>query len=372
MISLPWDVISQFDLGDTIGTIEPFGDGLINDTYLLTTGSPDRAKIILQRINPHVFPQPERLMENLQTLLRHIESRSSDGATDVNKLQFPRLYASHEQKSLVVDKHGNYWRAQSFINNTYTLKTTDKLTDASEVGRALGLFHQMANDLDPALLHNALPDFHITPRYFQRFEKIRIGTTKNTQPLNTDNSQDLQFCLNFVETRKSLINILEAPKQAGDLPLRTIHGDPKLNNVLFNIYSHRAVSLIDLDTVQPGLIHYDVGDCLRSCCGRIETADMEPLSFSLPFCRAILESYLKETRDFLTIKEQAFFYDAIHLIPFELGLRFLTDYLEDNPYFKVDTPNQNLNRAKKQFQLTASIERQKQEIKTIISEITGI
>ena len=370
MISLPWKVIGQFDFGNTIQTVEPFGNGLINDTYLLTADSPDRCKIILQRINPHVFPQPELLMENLQTLLRHIESRPTNSSADVDTLQFPRLYESHEQKSFVIDKQGNYWRAQGFIDDTFTLESTNQLTDASEVGRALGLFHHMTNDLDPSLLNNSLPDFHITPRYFQRFEKIKNGTTEKAQSLNRDISQDLQYCLNFVETRKSLINTLETPKLAGELPLRTIHGDPKLNNVLFNIQSRRAVALIDLDTVQPGLIHYDVGDCLRSCCSQFnKPIGMEPIRFSLPLCRTILQSYLKETREFLATKELAYFYDAIHLIPFELGLRFLTDYLEGNPYFKVDTPKQNLNRAKNQFQLTASIERQKQEIKTIISDL---
>jgi len=157
---------------------------------------------------------------------------------------------------------------------------------------------------------------------------------------------------------------LEQAKQHGLLPLRVIHGDPKLNNFLFAKHSGRVVSLIDLDTVKPGLVHYDIGDCLRSCC-HVEGSD----TFDPAICAAILKGYLAEAGKFFSVYDYDYLYDAIRLIPFELGLRFYTDYLEGNRYFKVTEPLQNLHRATGQFRLCASILAQESVIKSLIGQL---
>ena len=167
--------------------------------------------------------------------------------------------------------------------------------------------------------------------------------------------------------------MLETAKNEGKLATRPIHGDTKLNNFLFDVNSGRAVSLIDLDTVQPGLIHYDIGDCLRSSANAAGESpkDVAPVRFDLDICRAILKRYLAETRSFLTQNDYHYLYDAVRLIPFELGLRFVTDHLEGDRYFKTDWPGQNLHRAMVQFELTASIEMAKEGIKTLIANIVN-
>jgi len=177
-----------------------------------------------------------------------------------------------------------------------------------------------------------------------------------------------------VESRWSLTRVLEQARREGKLATRPIHGDTKLNNFLFDTQTGKAVSLIDLDTVQPGLIHYDIGDCLRSCANRAgeSPGDIASVHFDLDIGRAILKRYLTETRGFLTRFDHDYIYDAIRLIPFELGMRFLTDHLEADHYFKTEWAGQNLHRALVQFRLTASIEANERSLKMLIADLTAV
>jgi len=174
------------------------------------------------------------------------------------------------------------------------------------------------------------------------------------------------YCAEFIDAFAHIANDLEHAKQQGLLPLRVIHGDPKLNNFLFDKHSKKVVSIIDLDTVKPGLVHYDIGDCLRSCCHRLDSD-----KFDLDICTAILGSYLSEAGAFFSEHDSHYLYPAIRLIPFELGIRFYTDYLEGNRYFKVAEPEQNLQRAAAQFRLCESIMAQETDIKRLIKALTS-
>nr|NIT41161.1 phosphotransferase [Gammaproteobacteria bacterium] len=182
---------------------------------------------------------------------------------------------------------------------------------------------------------------------------------------------EVNYCLQFVTERNAWAHVLETAKGQGRLRLRPIHGDPKVNNVMMDINTGQAISIVDLDTVKPGLIHYDVGDCLRSGCNPLgeETERWEEVRFDPDLCQAILQGYISIAREFLTDNDYDYLYDAIRLITFELGLRFFTDYLEDNVYFKAKHPEHNLARALVQFKLTESIESQETAIRAIIKEI---
>ena len=164
--------------------------------------------------------------------------------------------------------------------------------------------------------------------------------------------------------------MLEAARLRGELHPCPIHGDPKPANILFARDTGRAVSLIDLDTVKPGLLHYDLGDCLRSCCNQAgEDADLIEVSFNLAFCAAILRGYLPQVAAFFSPFDYQYIYDAVRLIAFELGLRFFSDYLAGDVYFKIRKPGQNLHRAMAQFALCRSIEAQEKEIGNIVGEL---
>ena len=205
-------------------------------------------------------------------------------------------------------------------------------------------------------------------------------------PLNTLNSFDLQanrstkilnnesvqYCLDTIEHFRSFADNLENARIAHQFPLRVIHGDPKRDNILFDDRSDKAISIIDLDTMQAGLIHYDIGDCMRSCCGKKAIVNGEDdvfteMYFDIKIFEAVLNSYLNQTFNLIMPAEYDWFYDAVLLIPFELGLRFLTDYMNGNVYFKTEYPQQNLHKALQQFSLVRDIDSKKALIEDIIN-----
>lgn len=333
-----------------VTALSPLGNGLINDTFLVTTQS---APFVLQRINRSVFPASDQIMANLIRLNRHLEQKS---ATDV-KLKIPGLVKTIANKDFYQDQQGDYWRALSFIANTESLETLTNLSQAQQTGFALGHFHRLVSDLEPLLLYDTLPGFHIAPDYLRHYHQVLAQSTRQHEP-------ESLYCTEFIANNQHFANDLEAAKQQGLLVLRVIHGDPKLNNFLFDKDSKKVVSIIDLDTVKPGLVHYDIGDCLRSCCHNSATN-----TFDLTICTALLTSYLAEAGAFFSAHDYRFLYAAIRLIPFELGLRFYTDYLQGNRYFKVTEQKQNLQRAADQFRLCESIMAQEFAIKTLIEQL---
>lgn len=342
---MPLNVALQFSR--SVARIQTLGNGLINDTYLVAT---EAEPFVLQRINKQVFLRPEQVMANLMALSQHVEQTDEPQIT----LKIPQLLKTEAHSHFFLDEQGDYWRALSFIDNTESLETLSNLTQAEQVGFALGQFHRLTHSLDSEKLYDTLPGFHITPGYLEHYQqaKTRAKVSEDT------------YCAEFIARFQHIANDLETAKGLGLLSVRVIHGDPKLNNFLFDKNSQRIVSLVDLDTVKPGLIHYDIGDCIRSCCHTTATNE-----FNLEMCRILLTSYLKEMDAFFSKSDYQFLYPAIRLIPFELGIRFYTDYLEGNRYFKVTEPEENLRRATGQFLLCASVLAQETEIKDLLEQL---
>jgi serine/threonine protein kinase len=292
-------------------------------------------------------------MVNLIMLNKHLEQKSGTAI----KLKIPDILKTTSNLDFYQDEQGDYWRALGFIGNTESLETISNISQAQQAGFALGHFHRLVSDLDPLRLHDTLPGFHIAPDYLSYYHEILTQAPKQLAPEN-------HYCSEFIAKFQHMADDLETAKQQGLLSLRVIHGDPKLNNFLFDQHSNKIVSIIDLDTVKPGLVHYDIGDCLRSCCHRLESNE-----FDLDICTAILSGYLSEAGVFFSDSDYRYLYAAIQLIPFELGLRFYTDYLEGNRYFKVTEPKQNLQRAADQFKLCESIIAQESAIKILIEQL---
>ncbi|MDH4320877.1 MAG: aminoglycoside phosphotransferase family protein [Desulfobulbaceae bacterium] len=345
---------AQFRTGGAIADVRPYGGGNINDTFLVSMrDTPQR--YILQRLNPAVFPDPGLVMTNLRLVTDHMHKRLQE-ATETDGWQVAEVIPCRQGADYLIDADGACWRMARFIDRTRVYETVTTPAEAHEVGRGLGRFHRLLSDLDANRLHDTLPGFHVTPQYLTAYD-----TVSETSRL-TDAS-----CREVIETHRPTAMILEEAKARGLLPLRVMHGDPKINNFLFAEESGRVVSMVDLDTVKPGLIQYDLGDCLRSCCNPAgeEAPDLAAVTFDLGCCRAIIDGYLGECASFLTDNDLLFFYDAVRLITFELGLRFYTDYLAGNRYFKARDEEHNLRRARVQFHLLASIEAQGEEIRAM-------
>lgn len=353
---------NQFTIEGTVTNVQPFGNGNINDTFLVTTDSPSQ-RFVLQRINTQVFPQPQLVMQNMRVLTEHVHNRLQLTPLD-RRWEVPRVLLTKKGQDHCKDTDGSFWRAISFIESSQSFDRMGDAECAKEIGYALGMFHNLIGDLPPTQLADTLEGFHITPLYLQHYEKVLASYNDNL-------SSEVRYGLEFVRSRASWAHVLEDAKAQGQLPLRLMHGDPKINNVMFDTSTGKAVSMIDLDTVKPGLIHYDLGDCLRSGCNPAgeETEDWQKVNFDTGICEGILQGYLSVAKAFLTDNDYAYMYDAIRLIAFELGLRFFADYLAGNVYFKVKHPEHNLIRALVQFKLTESIESQETTIRKIIQDM---
>lgn len=338
------DIARRFSGGQNIQAITPLGNGLINDTYQVNSNS---SGFVLQRINTHVFPHPEQLIANMRQLGQHISRQPADSV----HLQIPQLIANDNQQAIFQDADGACWRAMQLVEPAESRERLSNANEAEQIGFALGHFHQLCSNLPTGLLHDTLPGFHITPGYYRQYQQLA------PTDVHKQHSAETAFCRAYIEKFQDKMAVLEHARQQGILTDRVIHGDPKLNNFLFKPGSNRIVSLIDLDTVKPGLVHYDIGDCLRSCCHQPQDN-----RFDTDCCQTILTSYLQEAGEFFTPADHTYLYDAILLIPFELGLRFFTDYLQGNPYFRVSQPDENLQRAVAQFELCESIVAQRGEI----------
>jgi Ser/Thr protein kinase RdoA (MazF antagonist) len=320
---------------------------------------------ILQRLNTRVFRRPDLVMANLLTVTSHMHRRlETHPLSPPRRWEVPRVLLTRDHQDHFIDTHGSFWRALSFIDNVQTFDLIHNLDHAWEVGFALGLCHNLLSDLPAAQLADTLPGFHITPHYLKQYDEILAQASACSSP-------EIRYASHWVEARRSLVPVLERAKAQGKLTVRPTHGDPKVNNVLLDAITGQAVSLIDLDTVKPGLVHYDIGDCLRSGCNLLgeETDRWETVRFDLGVAHAILQGYLSQAREFLSSTDWDYLFDAIRLIAFELGLRFFTDYLAGNVYFKVNHSEHNLVRALVQFKLTESIESQEAALRTIIREL---
>lgn len=347
-------IAARFAIEPPPDAIEPLGRGLINDTFSLNAGG---RRYVLQRINGAVFPDPERIISNLRVLGEHLAGQVDAG------LRLPALIATRDGAFSLRDAAGDCWRLIEFIPDTVTLERIVDDGQAREVGAVLGRFHRLTESLPCERLGLSLPDFHATPVYLQRLLTLteQAGTTHDDDP-------DIRAGLDFVATRHGLAGVLDEAQRDGRLRLRATHGDPKLDNILFDD-DGRAIALIDLDTVQPGLIQHDLADCLRSCCNQCgESADGDAVvRFDLALGGAILDGYAQEMRGLLTAADIDLLYDAIRLMPFELGLRFLTDHLAGDRYFRVSERGENLRKAGIQFALVADIERQEAAIRALIA-----
>ncbi len=357
----------QFDVAGRLVTVESTGSGNVNDTYIAifrTTFSEER--FILQRINKRVFPRPDYIMENMRVITSHVHQQLEQEADRSDRIwQLPRIIPAKDGLDYVVDGDGEYWRAISLIASAHSYDNVQGLEHAHEAGVVLGQFQRLISDVPASSLHDTLPGFHITPSYLQKLDEA-LATPEGQARLSS--VAEAGHCLRFVEQRREWCHVLEHARQKGKLKMRPTHGDPKIANIMIDDATGKGTCIVDLDTVKPGLIHYDFGDCLRSCCNPAgeETADLSRVVFDTDLCSAIIKGYMIHARDFLTDADRAYLFDAIRLITFELGLRFFADFVAGDVYFKTRHEGQNLHRARVQFKLAESIETREAKIRKVL------
>jgi Ser/Thr protein kinase RdoA (MazF antagonist) len=360
-------VAARFQLPGRVTAISPLGHGNVNDTFLLLVedGRAEQ-RFVLQRVNTKVFHEPRLVMQNMLLLGEHVGQKlqGSRSPRPASRWEVPRVVRARGSGDPWLEEGGSFWRTLTFLEDCQSFDTITDADHGREVGYGLAMFHHMISDLPASTLADTLAGFHITPTYLSHYEQV-LKTRARPQ------GHEVEYGMAFVDDRRDLTTVLERAKAEGRLTLRPIHGDPKINNMMVDNRTGKVIGLVDLDTVKPGLIHYDIGDCLRSGCNRLgeEATDPGAVSFDVDLCGAILEGYLSVGHAFLSEADYTYLFDSIRLIAFELGLRFFTDHLAGNVYFKTTHPGQNLQRALVQFRLTESIEAQESAIRAHIERV---
>lgn len=340
----------------------PYGSGHINDTFAVDFAcGGDVRRFIFQRINHRVFREPEKLMENIDRVLAHIAAKR--GATsDGVRLE---LLRSATGAPYCRTSDGAYWRAFPFIAGARSHDVAGAPSLAREAARAFGAFQRDLADLPPPRLHETIPHFHDTPRRFEALERAiaedRLGRARAAQRE-----------IDFARARRAAADRLLSLQRSGLLPERITHNDTKINNVLISDADGTAVCVIDLDTVMPGLVHYDFGDLVRTstCLAPEDETRLDRVSMRFDYFEAILRGYLETAGDFLTPEERRHLPFGGILITLETGVRFLTDHLEGDRYFKIHRPNHNLDRARAQFRLVESIESQLDRMNDLLERLS--
>lgn len=354
---------AQFDIPGRLLSSKRFGSGLINDTWIcIFAESGSERWYILQRINTSVFANPVQVMENVEIVTRHIADKlKAEGIADPFSAA-PMLIRTRTGWPYFIDENGGFWRAFHYIQSSEVYDTVPDRRVAREVGRGLGRFQRLVSDLPAHLLHNTLPGFHHTPAYLKAFdEAVKADVKKRLAGARAEAA--------FVDIRRHIAPILFDAMNSGSVPIRVVHNDPKVNNILISTETREVICMIDLDTVKPGITAFDFGDCVRSAAnsGGEDAANFSAVRFSLDIFDAVAGGYLSEAGGFLTKNETALLPDSVKVITFELGLRFLTDYLRGDVYFNIKYPGQNLHRARVQFLLLEQVEKAEKEMQDIMA-----
>jgi len=338
-------ILLQFDLGESFTEIlEPqeLTDGHINSTYLVEARGEKTRRFVLQRINTYVFKRPVELMENIVRVTQYIRQRGQVALA---------IHPALDGRWYYVDANGAYWRCYTYVDDAYSLQAAGSEQDAYRAAKAFGAFQRMLDGFPMAGLHETIPDFHNTAR---RYEALEAAIARDAAGRRDEVGAEIAFA----RARKEDAGRLLALLGAGELPLRVTHNDTKLNNVLFDNGSHEPVCVVDLDTIMPGLSLYDYGDSLRFLGNTAaeDERDLAKVRFSMPLFRAYTRGYLEAAAGALTDTEIRLLPFSIKLMTYECGMRFLTDYLDGDIYFRIHRPDDNLARCRTQFTLVKEIE----------------
>ena len=339
---------------------EPYGNGHINDTFLVV----NERRYILQRMNTRIFTKPTELMENILGVTEHIRKKAAEmGKEDVERASLV-VVPTLDGAKYFVGSEGDYWRMYEFTERTVTQEVVENINDFYNCAVAFGNFQQMLSDYPAEKLHETIANFHNTP---WRYDNLMKAVEKDI----CGRLSEVEKEVDFARKREEFAKTLENARAAGKLPLRVTHNDTKLNNILFDMNTHAPVCVIDLDTVMPGYSVNDFGDSIRFGANTAveDETDLSKVSLDLTLFEAYAKGFILGCNGSLTDTELDLLPIGAMMMTFECGMRFLTDYLEGDVYFKVHRPGHNLDRARNQFALVADMEKKLDDMKSIVRKL---
>lgn len=356
--------LAAFPYEGKITALEPFGSGHINDTYAVYIQNRPKPKIgyILQRLNTNVFKKPQEVMQNIMGVTEYLKSEMEKEGTYSCRCTLHFLKTIEDQPAFY-DQQGMPWRSYIFIENSFCYDKSPTPEVFYESACAFGNFLRLLQNYPAETLHETIPHFHDTRKRLDdlklAIEQDSFDRVKNCQP-------EIDFVLERTQDCSLLVDMLEK----GELPLRVTHNDTKLNNVLFDETTKEAICVIDLDTIMPGLSLNDYGDSIRfgATDASEDEQDLSKVNFNLDLYDIYTKGFLETAGAALTANEKAMLPQGARIITLECGIRFLTDYLNGDTYFKTDRVNHNLDRSRTQFKLVSDMEQVFDQMQQIVEK----
>ncbi|MBQ4145483.1 MAG: aminoglycoside phosphotransferase family protein [Clostridia bacterium] len=341
------ELCSKFKIEGKFISSTPFGSGHINDTYLINTSA---TRYILQRVNGTVFAKPEEVMDNIIKVTDHLFNKIYLAGGDVTRETITFL-PSVDNKKYYITEQGELFRLYSFINNAKSYQKVESPEIFCKVGKAFGKFQNMLADFPASELKETIVDFHNTRARYETFKSVLKADKVNRR-------QTVEDEIKFILEREDKAGIIVDAMSDGSVPLRVTHNDTKLNNVLVDDETGEGICVIDLDTVMPGSMLFDYGDSIRfgASTADEDEKDLDKVSMDLELFEQFTKGYIEELKESITPKELELLAFSAMLLTLECGLRFLTDYLDGDNYFRVQYPEQNLDRARTQLKLVSNME----------------
>jgi hypothetical protein len=357
------EIFEQFDADGTFSRGEQIGNGHIHDTFRIETSEKDNDNYILQKLNNKVFTNIPELQCNIERVTAHLRNKLSAVKGADLKRECLNLIPSHNRKSWIVDDDGNFWRMYLFITDYRSYDIVDSPEKAFEGGKAIGRFQAMLSDMPAPALFETIPRFHDIESRLSAFEnKIHENPSGRVKDVTDE--------INLLLKRAAKMKIINQLGKEGKIPLRITHNDTKFNNILLDV-NNKALCIIDLDTVMPGYVHYDFGDAIRTAANTAaeDEPDLSKIEMDAALFEAYSEGYLSETRDTLNKIEKEYLAFAPLTITYTIAVRFLTDYLDGDKYFKIHHSDHNLQRTRAQLKLLMSMEGQYESMRRIIRKM---
>lgn len=358
-------VAEQFVIEGEIGEVRSYGNGHINDTYLVTTKKDGLERhFILQRINTSIFKNPDELMGNILGVTRHLGKKIQAAGGDVAR-ETLSVIPTCDGKSYYETPEGDCYRMYAYIEHTDSLEQIAHATDFYAAAEAFGNFQYLLADYPADTLHETIPDFHHTKKRYERFLAVVAEDALGR-------AAEVAEEISFVKAREQDMSVIVEALLQGEIPLRVTHNDTKLNNVLMDKDSGRGICVIDLDTVMPGSSLYDFGDSIRFGANHAaeDEVDLSKVWVDLELFEAYVSGYLKGCKGALTQREIELMPMGAKLMTLECGMRFLTDYLEGDIYFKIHREGHNLDRCRTQFALVADMEEKWEQMCEIVRRVS--
>ena len=358
------DICASFNINGKYISCEEVGSGNINSTYKVKyVRDGEKKEYIIQRINKKVFTKPEKVMENIVSVTESVRAQVRDKGLDTHVFVLRAFTAKESGLPYMIDDCGEYWRCYRFIKNSVTYDAVDDLKIIERTGQAFGQFQNYLNDFDASSLNETIPNFHNTIIRYKDFhkaiEKDVCNRVKNVK-------EELEELLSF-ENKACL---LQEYLDRDEIPTRVTHNDTKCNNVSFDKDTGEALAVLDLDTVMPGAIAHDFGDAIRYIANTVieDYPEVEEVALDLDKYEAFTKGFIVKVKDVLTEKEKETMNLGVFSMTVELAVRFLTDYLNGDVYFKTKYPGHNVYRARNQIALAQDVLRKKDCIGAIIKK----